>query len=184
MQNIDWTAITAPKSKYPTPGGYAAKILSVEDNEEKQYLRITWDYADGDYKGANQDTYDLYGFYPATFVRSYKPKALYFFKRFKEAVEASNRNFTFVNNPQSLVGKFIGVVVGEEEYRKQSGEVAKRLYVAETVSGADIRAGKFTVPELKKLPVEQVTLNAYGINPVQTQDAFPVLGGDDDGLPF
>lgn len=69
------------------------------------------------------------------FVKSYKQKALRFFKGFKTAVEESNRNYTFKNDPQSLVGKFMGVVLGEEEYRANDGSVKTRLYVHEVRSG-------------------------------------------------
>ncbi len=175
MDNINWDNVSDPTGR-PVPGGYAAKIVKVEDVEEKQYIKIFWDFADGEFKGSNQSTYDRAGFWPITLIRSYKPAALPFFKGFKTAVENSNSGYTFRNDPQSLVGKFFGVVLGEEEYEKNDGTTGKRLYVAESRSGQSIRSGDFKVPELKRLPGRS-----------NTGAPFPEMSpiGEDDGeLPF
>lgn len=149
MKNVNWDTVQE-EVRRPTPGGYIAKITRVEDNEQKEYLRIEWEFAEGEFKGANQETFDTFGFWPTAFVQSYKDKALRFFKGFKTAVEMSNRNYTFDNNPKSLVGKYIGVVLGEEEYMSGKGEIKKRLYVDQKRAGKVIRDGDYEVPALKK----------------------------------
>lgn len=171
MKNINWDTVSDDVRR-PVPGGYIAQITKVEDFEDREFLRIEWDFYDGEFKGANQETFAAFGFWPTSFVRSYKEKALRFFKGFKTAVEESNRNFVFRNDPQSLVGKYIGVVLGEEEYRGNDGGTKKRLYVSEVRSGKAIRDGKYTVPELKKLPDE-----AFSVIPFSS-----IPAGDD--LPF
>ena len=177
MKNINWNEVQDDVRR-PVPGGYAAKITRVEDVEDKEYLRIEWEFADGEFKGVNKETYDAFGFWPLAFVCSYKEKALRFFKAFKTAVECSNPHFVFNNDPQSLVGKFVGVVLGEEEYLNKKNEVKTRLYVAEKRSGKAIRDGDFKIPELKKLAA--APSNSFNA-PAQN---FALLEDDDAELPF
>lgn len=179
MKNVDWNTVQ-DEVRRPVPGGYAAKITRVEDVEDKEYLRIEWDFADGEFKGANKETMTALGFWPYAFVASYKDSALRFFKGFKTAVENSNPNFVFKNDPQSLVGKFVGVVLGEEEYMSNAGQVKTRLYVAEKRSGKSIREGDFKVPELKKLDPSKTSVPAYAA-PVQN---YAPITDDDAMLPF
>lgn len=185
MKNVNWDTVQ-DEIRRPVPGGYAAKIVRVEDNEQKEYLKIEWDFAEGEFKGVNQETFDAFGFWPTLLIRSYKEKALRFFKGFKTAVEMSNRNYVFRNDPQSLVGKFMGVVLGEEEYLSKDGEVKTRLYVAEVRSGKSIRDGDYTVPELKKLSPASSAATSYGGYSASAAPAsdFALLEDDDAQLPF
>ncbi len=178
MKNVNWDTVQE-EVRRPTPGGYIAKITKVEDNEQKEYLRIEWDFVEGEFKGANQETFEVFGFWPTAFVQSYKNKALRYFKGFKTAVEMSNRNYTFCNNPESLVGKYIGVVLGEEEYVSGNGEIKKRLYVAQKRSGKAIRDGDYDIPELKKH-----TGSAPASNPPAAASANYGLLEDDEQFPF
>lgn len=177
MRNVNWDDIQDDVRR-PVPGGYAAKITEVTDVEEKEYLLIKWEFADGEFKGANKETYDAFGFWPLAFVCSYKEKALRFFKGFKTAVEESNPKYVFKNDPQSLVGKFIGVVLGEEEYIDKKGALRTRCYVAEKRSGRAIREGDYSIPPLVKLDPSKVDGNK-----APAAD-YPVLEDDDADLPF
>ena len=177
MKNVDWNNVNDEIRK-PVPGGYAAKITRVEDVEDKEYLKIEWDFADGEFKGTNKETMTAFGFWPYSFVQSYKDTALRFFKGFKTAVENSNPGYVFNNDPQSLVGKFVGVVLGEEEYMSNSGQLKTRLYVAEKRSGKAIRDGDFKVPELKR--IDPSKLNTYS-SPAQN---YAPITDDDAELPF
>lgn len=164
MQTIDLTNVQeSGDSRRPTPGGYACKITKVEDvpldnsTGKGNYLRIHYDITDGEFAGY----YDgLRERYPesktiGSYIRSYKEKALGMFKRFCSAVSKSNGNYVFDaktnSDEQSLVGKKIGLVFGEEEYYSNSGEKKTRLYVAREYKLDDITSGNFTTPELKKL---------------------------------
>lgn len=155
MIHINWDTIPEKQPgdfNNPVPGGYLAMILHVTDNEKKERLEIQWDFMTGEYKGSNQDTFSRAGFWPNVLWRSYKPAALGFFKAFKTAVEKSNNGYVFDDyNIQGLVGKRMGVVLGEEEYRKNNGEIGKRLYVYQVLPVESIQQGNFKVPELKLL---------------------------------
>ena len=195
MKNINWDTVQDEYRK-PVPGGYAARITDVKDVEKDEYLLIEWEFAEGEFKGCNQETFDALGFWPMRLVKSYKPTALRFFKGFKTAVENSNRNYVFRNDPQSLVGKYMGVVLGEEEYLSKDNEIKTRLYVAEVRSGASIREQDFKVPALKKYAPKgnpSYGGNAYAAPasgyggysaPAAPASDFAMLDDDDAQLPF
>ena len=153
MRKINWDEVKeADEFDNPTPGAYIAVICHVEDVEEREYLMIEWDYAEGAYKGHNQDTFNRAGFWPTKMPRSYKPTAEGFFKSFKTALENSNPGYHFDEfNLRDMVGRRFGVVLGEEEYINNSGEVKTRLYVAQTRSIQAIQKGDFKVSERKRL---------------------------------
>lgn len=178
MRNINWNNVQdASEFNKPVPGGYVAKITRVEDNESREFLKIEWDFAEGQYKGANADTYKHAGFWPCNFIRSYKEKALPFFKSFKTAIEKSNPGYEFQNNPETLVGKFMGVVLGEEEYQKNNGDIGTRLYVDEVRSGQAIREGDFKVPDLKRMQLDYSPKANY-------EPRISELDDDDEEIPF
>ncbi len=181
MDNINWDDVQ-DEIRRPTPGGYAAKITKVEDNTEKKCLYIQWEFADGEFKGCNQEYFDTFGKWPMLLCRSYKPTALRFFKGFKTAVEMSNRNFVFNNDPQSLVGKYVGVVLGEKEYRADDGSIKTCLYVAETRSGKSIRDGEYKIPDLKKYAPSGNQPSYPSAAPAAND--FAMLEDDDAELPF
>ena len=184
MKNVNWDSVP-DEVRRPVPGGYIAKIVSVDDDENKQYLAICWDFIEGPFQGANRETFTAFGFWPTIMYCSYKESALRFFKAFKTAVEASNRNYTFRNDPQSLVGKYIGVVLGEEEYLANDGKVKRRLYVAGKRSGKAIRDGDFKVPELRTLPKDKSSGYSGCSAPSGAPASdFAQLESDDPDLPF
>lgn len=185
MRKVNWDDIQENEGgefPRPAPGGYIARIINVEDVEEKEYLRIEWDFAEGEYKDFNADTYNRAGFWPIALIRSYKPKALPFFKAFKTALEASNKGYVFRENEiDKMAGRLFGVVLGEEEYTNNKGEVKTRLYVYQTRSGKAIRDGDYKVPELKRLKPgnAQVANNSAASNAT-----FPDFEDVDGDLPF
>lgn len=185
MRDVNWDTIQeAGTFDNPVPGAYIAVIRSVEDREDKEYLEIRWDFAEGAYKGANGETFDRAGFWPTVLIRSYKEKALGFFKAFKTSVEESNLGYIFsTRNVQGLVGKYMGVVLGEEEYRKNNGDVGKRLYVAQVRSVQAIQAGDFRVPELKRLASPTPPSTTYPPYP-SYRGGFADMDDDDGDLPF
>lgn len=168
----------------PEPGAYIAKICSVRDDENKEYLEICWDFSEGVYTGENQRTYTRAGFWPIRLFRSYKESALGFFKAFKTAVEESNPGYRFDTRAvRALEGKKMGVVLGEEEYRKNDGSVGNRLYVYQVRSVQAIRTGDFTVPEIKTLKRETGT-RAMAVDVYPGEREFAEIGEDDGELPF
>ena len=170
----NWNNIEAQGNeeyKRLVPGGYVCRITKVEDHADKNYLYIEFDIADGEYTGYGSSCLERNGFTPLRMYRSYSDKAAGMFKGFIQNIEASNSNYTWEWKEQTLVGRLVGIVLGEEEYKKQDGSVGTR-FNARDRSVASIRDGKFKVPEKKTLPVEQNTT------------AFTALDDPTDDLPF
>lgn len=146
-----------------TAGGYICRITKVEDKPEKEYLYIEYDIAKGDFAGYYQELFDNRNFWGGRFYKSYKETALPMFKRFCSAVSKSNNGYAFdgeTNADEStLVGKLIGLVLCEEEYYGNDGNIRTRLYVDRECAVEDIANGKFKVKPLKTLPKEQGTSN-------------------------
>lgn len=148
--NTTWTEVEAAgNSKMLPAGGYVAKITAVEDVESKEYLRFTYDIAEGDYKGFFETDDRVY---THQFTRSYKSKAMGFMKKFLECVENSNDDFSldgWDSDPEDLVGKVVGIIVQREDYTNQSGEDRARMNVEDFASMGDIRNGRYVLPEPK-----------------------------------
>lgn len=185
MKKINWNEVNeAVDFDNPVPGAYVAVIKNVEDVEAKEYLKILWDFAEGNYKNSNAETFERAGFWPIALIRSYKVAALPFFKAFKTALETSNPGFVFdENNLSALINKRFGVILGEEEYRKKTGAIGTRLYVAEARSLDAIRKGDFIIPAKKRLAaVEAPPVVPYsGFDSPGFMDALSEADGD---LPF
>ena len=139
------------------PNAYICAIKAVEDVPEKEYLRIYFDIVKGDNKGYFQKLYDddtrkdkkwpIAG----TLIRSYKESALSMFKGFCTAVEKSNKNYKWNFDEKTLVKKYIGLIIADEEYLNQKGQKRIRNYVASVRSIDAIENGDFTIPALKEL---------------------------------
>jgi hypothetical protein len=166
-------------------GGYVARITKVTDTPEKNFLHIEFDICEGEYTGYVASCLERNGFTPLntrvyydtntpTHDPSYEKKhktTMGIFKGFTEAVEQSNPPYVWEWKDQTLVGRVVGVVLGEREYRKQNGDIGTAWDVRFKTAAA-IREGKFKVPEKKTLPVEN------------TAPAFTPLADDDGELPF
>lgn len=178
--NTNWTEVEPAGSSRMIPaGGYVARITAVEDVERSEYLRFTFDIAEGEHKGFFEADDRPY---THQFVRSYKPKAVGFMRRFLDCIEESNDNFTLAgwdSNPQSLVGKLVGVVIQREDYTNKNGEDRSRMNVEEYASAADIRAGRFKLPEPKDNRDKGDTADAGFSTP--TEPAASVYDAD---IPF
>lgn len=153
MRTIDnWENITPSRGegRKEIPGGYIVRITYVEDVKDKEYLRVEWDYAEGELAGAHKECYDNYGFWPAPMFRSYKQKAAGMFKAFIEAVGQSNQGFAWDWDEKKLVGKWIGIVTREEEYTSNSGELKTRIVVDQVLPAVDILNNNYTVRPTKR----------------------------------
>lgn len=176
MKNIDWNAVEAAGSYTKIPaGGYICGIVDVEDFPDKEYIKLSFDIANGEYKNAFRERYSGKDFWGANFIKSYKEKALPFFKAMLEAFALSNQDFEInSNDEQRMRRKFIGLVLGYEEYVGNDNKVKERIYVDQILPVSKIQSGEFTVPELKPLN------GGYDAPPIE--DAPPIL--DDSDLPF
>ena len=147
---IKWAEVTAAGSSSMLPaGGYVAEITDVEDVESREYLRFTYDIAEGDNAGFFETDDRAY---THQFVRSYKPNAMGFMKKFLECVDASNDDFSLDGwTPRfgDLVGKKVGIVVQREDYTNNAGEDRARMNVEDFAKADDIRHGRFKMPAPK-----------------------------------
>jgi hypothetical protein len=166
MKQIDMTNVQESGDfKSPTPGAYICTIEAVEDVADKEYLKITYDIAEGEFEGyysemrANHPDWTWAGAYR----RSYKEKALGMFKRFCSSVSKSNGNYIFdggtINaDERTLAGKKIGIV--------QTASRMVRRIVTYVEEGASVKKGDWIgmikfgsqvdmiVPESAKVCVE------------------------------
>jgi hypothetical protein len=158
IENYETVQANSGEFARPVAGGYICEIVHVEDvpydeNTAKgDYLKIEYDIADGELKGYYKDAFEKFGGnWWAKFVRSYKEKALGMFKQFTICVEESNSGYSWNWDEKSLVGKKVGLVIGEEEYEGNDGSIKTRLYVKDVKTVDEIRNGKFRIPALKEL---------------------------------
>lgn len=169
MKNLNLVNVQeAQEFKNLIAGGYVAKITVVEDKTDKEYLRVEYDIAEGEFKGYFGELFDRANFWGGNFIKSYKEKALPFFKGFITAVENSNKNYVFDNDETKLVGKLVGIVLGVEEYTGNDGSVKTRLYVSDVRSIDKIKKGDYKIPQ-KKI--------------IERKDEFITIDTDED-LPF
>lgn len=178
-------------------GAYIVGVKKVEDNSDKEFLRLELDVCKGDYKNWFQKQYDAdtrnpkYWPRDGVLIRSYKDAALPFFKGFITAVTKSNKNFKWDWDEQVLKNKLFGIVIGTEEYQKNNGKVGQRPYIDSVHSVEAIENGDFTVPELKKLSVTKATNSKAAddfVNPFADDDKPEAAVADsnpwDDSNPF
>ena len=154
MKALDFSNVQATQGgefARPTAGGYVIGIVAVEDVPEKEYLKITYDIAEGEFKNYYYDMKQRTGYDLPCFYKSYKDKALGFFKAFVDAVTASNAGYKWNNDERTLTRKVVGCVLREEEYRNRDGEIKVSLKPDVFYPAADIRAGKFEVLDRKCL---------------------------------
>lgn len=166
--------------KAPKAGGYVCGILKVEDVPEKEYLKIYYDIAEGEFKKYYtnlvkevEKVKDI-----PFFFASYKDTALKFFKGTITAVEKSNKGFVWKDNEKDLVNKKIGLVLYEEEYIKSDGSVGSSLRVDKAHSIDAIKSGDFEVPERKCVAQSASSNVADPFAKPSTAVADDFFGGD------
>ncbi|HWT74349.1 MAG TPA: hypothetical protein VN258_06485 [Mobilitalea sp.] len=178
MKKIDFNGVEEPKEYTRlVAGGYICRITLVEDVPEKEYLKIEYDIAVGDMKDYFKNLNDAKGFWAGKFIKSYKETALSFFKGFTTAVEKSNAGYKFDNDEKKLIGKLVGLVIGEEGYIGNDGSSKNRLYVKDVRSVDSIKNGDFEVPAYKPAPAQQPSLS-------QANNFMPTGDISDDEMPF
>lgn len=138
-------------------GGYVCKIVDAILNQDKKYIELDLDIAEGPHAGYFQKLEDRAGFWGLKNFMSYKETVLSKFLKTCTAFNNSNPNYNFdpMRNGgadvDSLIGKTIGVVIGKEEYKSKSGEVRQKDVASNITEVTKIREGKFRVPDVKKL---------------------------------
>lgn len=178
MKKVDLTNVQEAKdgsNRHPA-GPYICKITAVEDVEEKEYLKVSFDITEGEYKGyyakgrEEHPDWEWFGSY----CKSYKTKALPMFKRFCSAVTKSNDGYTFDggaanSDEKSLIGKKLGLLFREEEYYSNDGELRTRLIVYSEFPIDKIKEQK--TPSIKKIKDEDAKSNAPADDGFMKMDA-------------
>lgn len=179
MRKTNWNDVDdAVDFELLPAGGYVCQILRVNDETEKEYLKIEFDIAEGEYKDHYVDTSLGLKWWPGTFNKSYKDKAQRFFKAMLTAVEESNASFSIkkfseTGDEHMLERMMIGLTIGIENYWGKDGTKKQRNYVDRTRSVKAIRDGDYKMP-----PERENTYN----KPV---DGFTELPDTtDEELPF
>lgn len=180
MGNVDAAGLYSR----PKAGGYVIKITSVLNDKLKERLDIEFDFQEGEFAGYYKDLYDRRHFWAGKFSKSYKEKALPFFKGFIETVLKSNSNADGLVigdyediDETKLVGLLVGMVVGEKEYIGNDGikKVKLDTYNANFLPVEDIRKGNYEVPDLILLedsssPVPEVIDTTADFGPISDDD--------------
>lgn len=185
----NWNEVQAAGDIENLPaGGYVCRIEKCTEKPNKSgsgtHLEILFDVSEGDYRGwfaqdwKAQTREDKFwrGIIRQNIPDETSPKfdtQCQFFKRFTNAIEASNDGYHWDWNEAGLKGKLIGVVFGEVERESQRGT---RYIVTQADSMTDveaIRAGKYKVPARRALPAAAVPTPTPGFVEV-----------DDGELPF
>lgn len=179
----------------PKPGGYICGITNVEDvpydskTGKGDYLKLEYDIVDGEFKGYYSKLKKEKDWKMPNFIKSYKDNCLPFFKGMVTAFEKSNKNFTWNNDETKLKGKYVGLVLCEEEYLNAKGEVKTRLVVDSVHSVEAIKKGDFKVPDKKVLTStdtasKPANTNIFDEAPEEEKEEESVNFFDDDSDPF
>lgn len=163
-------------------GGYICGIVGVTDNEGKEYLDINYDIVEGDFKGYYKKLNETFpSWWGGRLIRSYKDKALPFFKAFITSVEKSNQGYKFKESEYAkLKGKKIGLVLSEEEYKGNDGTIKTRLYVSAVHSVGAIKSGEY---EIKPLKIYEYDDAEYPVNK-NASTTVQFTETTDDDYPF
>lgn len=179
ITNINEVKEAGDSTRLPS-GGYICRYTSVKDVPDKKYLYMEYDIAEGEFKDYYKELSERLDFWGGRCYRSYSEKALPMFKRMCSAVTKSNPGFIFDGNEHAdettLIGKLVGLILGEEEYIGNDGSIKTRLYVNREISLEDIKGGKYKVPKLRKLTAED--------KPEKADDFMDMPTGDSEECPF
>ncbi len=185
MQIKNWTLIEESTGGAKLPvGGYVIKITGVEDVPSREYLRLTYDIAEGEHAGHYSDSFGKQNAWSHQFVRSYKDAAEGMFKAFLNRLEESNKvshgftvaKWTERSDERDFVGLELGVVIQKRLYTNDKGEDKEALEVAAVYAAQDIRNGDYTIPEPRDL--------RETVDEKPKAQAQPAASAYDEDVPF
>ena len=172
-------------------GGYIAKIVEVDDRTWSGHIEpahmIHMDIAEGEHKGiykknnAGSDKDRWLGYWFAEPTKGSPEWLLSKVGGIQTSLMESNDRVD-LSDPHSWKGKYVGVVVGDEEAESSSGTVYTRPYVSYICSVERIRKGEgqpggYKIPKLKKL-------DAITPKPLSTADMPDSFSAAEDDIPF
>ena len=160
------------------------KVVKIEDIADKEYLKVYFDIADGEYKGFFKEKADNLGEWPSQGItyRSYKKSAEKFFMAFIKAIEKSNPNFKWNWDETKLIDKLFVANFGEEEF-VWDGERRVKVKCQEIRSLQALRDNKIKPLKIKKLTKEQEN-ELYAVTDTAEELLANNMAKVDDDLPF
>lgn len=143
------------------PGGYKCIIKKVECNETtngKQFLKVSYDIAEGEHKDFYKNKYlndqrkdKKWAGVWVLFTEGYEAGSTNSkFKGLTTAVEESNAGYKFDWDEKTLENKKVGIVMREEEFETQMGEIKTAVKPLYAMSYDKVEEAK--IPNIKKLP--------------------------------
>ena len=172
-------------------GGYIARIIDVDDRVWKDHSEpahmIMMDIAEGEHmaifqksnQGADKERWLTYWFAEPD---SKSPEWLLSKVGGIQTSLAESNDKVNLADPHAWKGKFVGVVVGDEEVESSSGTIYTRPYVSYICSTGRIRKGEnqpggYKIPKLKKLD----TFTPAPLSSAELPDSFSTA---EDDIPF
>ncbi|MBQ3996592.1 MAG: hypothetical protein II637_00970 [Bacteroidales bacterium] len=172
-------------------GGYIAKIIEVDDRTWSGHIEpahlIHMDIAEGEHMGiykknnasSDKDRWLTYWFAEPT---SGSPDWLLSKVGGIQTSLMESNDKVNLSDPHSWKGKYVGVVVGDEEAESNSGTVYTRPYVSYICSTERIRKGEgqpggYKIPKLKRL-------EAITPRPLSSADVPDSFSAAEDDIPF
>ena len=172
-------------------GGYIAKIIEVDDREWSGHIEpahlIHMDIAEGEYKGIyqkNNQGADKPRWLSYWFAEPDKGSPDWLLSKVggiqTSLMESNDR--VDLSDPHSWKGKYVGVVVGDEEAESSSGTVYTRPYVSYICSVDRIRKGEnqpggYKIPKLK-------ALKSTAPRPLTSADVPDSFSAAEEDIPF
>lgn len=197
MRNkIDWSLWESTEEAGNFPkleiGPQIVKILTVEDVEDRRFIKFTFDIIGGKFEGYFQGQNEAFKEWPnqAIGYRSYKVNAYPFLKAFVTALEKSNDGYNFKKTGGDFKS-FVGLrIVANFAYEQipvldDEGQLVEMLKVREWRSIEALNAGKIKVfDDVKELSDAEKDSLLDTVGPTDEQiEKFHTITADDD-LPF
>ena len=167
------TALAKSREMFkPLPaGGYVCKIVDAEFGENKSgddVLILRIDIAEGEFANFFRNQKEHFNndnwAYAATVTRKIfdengdvKPS----FATLIDIIEKSNPGFDAYGNSDdeidetALIGKSVGYIFGEYEYKRKDGEIGTNTKAKFVATVDNVRNGKFKIPPCEKLDEKQ-----------------------------
>lgn len=182
MRHVNWGNVesrTDGEFERLAAGPYVAKVVTMEDKPEKEYVELVFDIAEGPKAGYYSDKWGEEHPNAHHIFLSYKDTALGMLKGRLEAIQASNPGFDpFAawdhGRLDMFYGRLLGINLQEEEFRRNDGDVGTGLSVCQVVPAQDVRDGKVRARAKK-------TLDGKTTKPAQ---AAAAATADPEPIPF
>jgi hypothetical protein len=168
------------------PGGYVVEIKNAvlgKYNDGGEYLRISFDITEGEYRDFYTNQYKQSTFEPKEYkgrIRLSLPKedgtekdgwTLRSLKTNLTAIEESNNGYTWDWNEKTLIGKTAGLLFRNKEYN-YNGNHGFWTEPFRFIAAEKVRSGDFTRPKDKLLNEKAPTNPALTFQPLEEDPPF------------